>query len=740
MRASFLVNNATVTIVGAPAGSPVTAIPTIFKGDPGPRPAHSWSGTEVAFENPDGSLGPFINLKGDIGDLSPEERTLVNQAVSAGENLGTWVDSQYPIGAPDVTNTANTVNITSGQYGSAIPITVPSRLRRIRFHRTSAGNHSTRIMTRDADGVMSLRQAVTLNSLAIGYHDIEVDVALQPGDYLVALGIGLLGRANLSYEGGMYWSSTATMPFTDTSSTDIPPSAPLVEWVIERTGRLSEVSKVTQVATAQEVPQPWSAQASVDAALVPDNLFGRGLDIAWGDNWRQFGSPFQNQRKAPAASTGRTPRLDLIGMISGQSLDIVASTTTEVYAGANRTFVGANIPTGSNRVVVSTNQWITFTVGRNGVIHVDQHGNTFTFSTITRPTPTETFICGGQSHMNLAFDLGFIGGFADGIRSTSWVQSVLDPAPHFVNTAIGATAIFKSNVSASSDRFWVNDDDPDNLTPGPALLSARTKIAENTTAGLPSPRIGLWSQGDANVLSMEFNNKTHAQLVAGILYILDDYKALCPDVQFFVSTHPYEDLMPQHKGAIAVRAAYLDAIQARSWLHLGPETYDMPQAFVQTHSNEAGHYRWGYRFARFYANHMAAQTNDLGPLATGYSINTDRTQITITLDRPFSATRLLRQILIPQPDMPEGRYRGPMPLGIAVTNATTGVVVPMAYATASGSTVTLTSSTPISGGVYVNCPAGTGGFAGRYGSRIVSLDQHPTSYGLPLRSQRSQIL
>ena len=37
-------------------------------GPVGPMPEHEWVGTSLAFENPDGNFGPYVNLKGDKGD------------------------------------------------------------------------------------------------------------------------------------------------------------------------------------------------------------------------------------------------------------------------------------------------------------------------------------------------------------------------------------------------------------------------------------------------------------------------------------------------------------------------------------------------------------------------------------------------------------------------------------------------------------------------------------------------
>src|SRR5690606_20463375 len=37
-------------------------------GPKGDKPAHEWSGTSLSFENPDGSMGESVNLKGQKGD------------------------------------------------------------------------------------------------------------------------------------------------------------------------------------------------------------------------------------------------------------------------------------------------------------------------------------------------------------------------------------------------------------------------------------------------------------------------------------------------------------------------------------------------------------------------------------------------------------------------------------------------------------------------------------------------
>ena len=34
----------------------------------GSAPEHEWSGTSVRFKNPDGSWGPFVDIRGDTGE------------------------------------------------------------------------------------------------------------------------------------------------------------------------------------------------------------------------------------------------------------------------------------------------------------------------------------------------------------------------------------------------------------------------------------------------------------------------------------------------------------------------------------------------------------------------------------------------------------------------------------------------------------------------------------------------
>jgi hypothetical protein len=63
-------NPAPSNIIAGPPGEP--GLPG--KGEPGqpgprgPKPAHRWTGTSIQFENPDGSWGELVELKGDKGD------------------------------------------------------------------------------------------------------------------------------------------------------------------------------------------------------------------------------------------------------------------------------------------------------------------------------------------------------------------------------------------------------------------------------------------------------------------------------------------------------------------------------------------------------------------------------------------------------------------------------------------------------------------------------------------------
>lgn len=55
------------TTLTVPAGVPGGPGEPGLQGPPGPRPSHQWTGTALAFEKPDGSMGTAVDLRGAAG-------------------------------------------------------------------------------------------------------------------------------------------------------------------------------------------------------------------------------------------------------------------------------------------------------------------------------------------------------------------------------------------------------------------------------------------------------------------------------------------------------------------------------------------------------------------------------------------------------------------------------------------------------------------------------------------------
>jgi hypothetical protein len=81
------------------------------KGDTGPMPAHEWKGTALRFEQPNGTWGKFVDLKGATGKDGNAGRTVV---ISRGGSSGGGVGSLLP-GAPNVEPTGIAV-VQGGQW------------------------------------------------------------------------------------------------------------------------------------------------------------------------------------------------------------------------------------------------------------------------------------------------------------------------------------------------------------------------------------------------------------------------------------------------------------------------------------------------------------------------------------------------------------------------------------------------------------------------------------------------
>jgi len=48
------------------------------QGPKGDKPAHQWSGTSLRFQNPDGSWGSYVDLKGDAGEVAVDVSALIS--------------------------------------------------------------------------------------------------------------------------------------------------------------------------------------------------------------------------------------------------------------------------------------------------------------------------------------------------------------------------------------------------------------------------------------------------------------------------------------------------------------------------------------------------------------------------------------------------------------------------------------------------------------------------------------
>lgn len=44
-------------------------VSSVLRGERGSKPAHVWNGSTLAFENPDGTMGEAVDLKGETGGI-----------------------------------------------------------------------------------------------------------------------------------------------------------------------------------------------------------------------------------------------------------------------------------------------------------------------------------------------------------------------------------------------------------------------------------------------------------------------------------------------------------------------------------------------------------------------------------------------------------------------------------------------------------------------------------------------
>jgi hypothetical protein len=71
-----------------------------IQGETGDEPAHEWSGTELRFQNPDGSWGSYTDLKGETGDVNLEQLGEVATRVSVAEKSIASILASNPSGSP----------------------------------------------------------------------------------------------------------------------------------------------------------------------------------------------------------------------------------------------------------------------------------------------------------------------------------------------------------------------------------------------------------------------------------------------------------------------------------------------------------------------------------------------------------------------------------------------------------------------------------------------------------------
>lgn len=88
------------------------------KGDTGPMPKHEWQGTKIRFEQPTGSWGKFVDLKGDKGKEGTAGRVVV---LARGGSGGTDLSSLTP-GATGV----DPVGVVVYQGGQAVNLPWPA--------------------------------------------------------------------------------------------------------------------------------------------------------------------------------------------------------------------------------------------------------------------------------------------------------------------------------------------------------------------------------------------------------------------------------------------------------------------------------------------------------------------------------------------------------------------------------------------------------------------------------------
>jgi lysophospholipase L1-like esterase len=312
-------------------------------------------------------------------------------------------------------------------------------------------------------------------------------------------------------------------------------------------------------------------------------------------------------------------------------------------------------------------------------------------------------VTGGQS---LAFGYfesqqsGGHGGF-DGFLST--MGGLLRPRNvcTFVNGATGGTAASKTSDAAL---YWW---DLATSTRGPAFDTFYNNLS---TCGL-SPGVVYWVQGEADAHQIGLAT-TRQQYKDALEAIFADMRARFAGLQIVVQRLGRRTSFANTGGSQAVREVQQELIDAYSWCHEGPESYDQP-LFDSVHPNDAAYAVMGPRAARA----VAAALGDSVPSALGPRIteaSRTGTNVTVTVAHD-SGTDL----------SPSGGIEG-----FSFFDGTTPVSITSAVRT-NATTLTLTlASTPT--GVQTLYY----GYDAMVGLNTANVIRDNSPYALPLRTRK----
>lgn len=311
------------------------------------------------------------------------------------------------------------------------------------------------------------------------------------------------------------------------------------------------------------------------------------------------------QQTTLVESSVDSPKVDLGDMTVSTSATcfVEDGQTWTFYAGDSTTFFGttSNTSTVTGPTIVSILKGDSNTYISSG-----------TFSTAT-PTRLETIAVSGQSNAKLWQQYGGVGGLEQGIRATDFMTIrststnnrvlTMDPDFKFVQGATGSTSVLKSSRSdPTDDLFHVNDDST--LTDGPALTTWKTAQSDAVALGYAPAELIIHNQREGEGGAMQQGTNTVAEVQAGIEYIFEEERdhlislgATNPQI-IVVMGGTWDFYVPQRTGMSRIDEAYLKAIDNLSYVHKGPEAYDLWMAWRDVHFNEKSYHAIGRRLAQ----------------------------------------------------------------------------------------------------------------------------------------------